>query len=238
MDVLQKIESGTLKLAVIGMGYVGLPLAIGFGRKFDTVGFDIKPSRLEELRSGCDSTLATTPEELAAATKLRFSGDRDDLRDRDVFIVTVPTPVDKYNRPDLTPLHGASATVGEAMRPGAIVIYESTVFPGCTEEECVPVLEKHSKLIFNRDFFCGYSPERINPGDREHTLTKIVKITSGSTPETADAVDALYRSILTNGTYRASSIKVAEAAKVIVITSINFCISESFQSPMPFSLFT
>ena len=215
MDILRKIDSGELKLAVIGMGYVGLPLATEFGKKFDTVGFDLKASRLAELRQGRDVTLETSAEDLAAAVKLHFSGDERDLRDRDVFIVTVPTPVDKYNRPDLSPLYGASATVGRAMRRGAIVIYESTVYPGCTEEECVPVLEKHSGLVFNRDFFCGYSPERINPGDKAHTLTRILKITSGSTAEAAEAVDALYRSILTNGTFRASSIKVAEAAKVI-----------------------
>ena len=167
------------------------------------------------MRSGNDSTLETTSGELASAVKLRFSAKPERLKDRDLFIVTVPTPVDKYNRPDLQPLYRASETVGQVMKPGAIVIYASTVFPGCTEEECVPVLEKFSKLQYNKDFFCGYSPERINPGDKEHTLTKILKITSGSTPQAAEAVDALYNSILVNGTYRASSIKVAEAAKVI-----------------------
>ena len=213
--MLSKVKSGEIKLGLIGLGYVGLPLAVEFGKKFDTVGFDVKRERLEALRNGEDSTLETSPDELKAAKFLKYSCDPDDLQDRDIFIVTVPTPVDKYNRPDLTPLYRASETVGKTMKPGAIVIYESTVYPGCTEEECVPVLEKHSGLKFNRDFFCGYSPERINPGDKEHTLTKILKITSGSTPEIAGIVDALYNSILQNGTFRASSIKVAEAAKVI-----------------------
>ncbi len=213
--MLKKIKSGEIKIAVIGLGYVGLPLAVEFGKKFDTVGFDRKKSRLDMLRRGEDTTLETSAEELRAATKLRYSDSLDDLRDRDVFIVAVPTPIDRYNRPDLSPLYGASETVGKAMKPGAIVVYESTVYPGCTEEDCVPVLEKFSNLKFNRDFFCGYSPERINPGDKEHTLLKIKKITSGSTPETAEIVDTLYNAILKNGTYRASSIKVAEAAKVI-----------------------
>ena len=213
--MLLKVKSGEIKLALIGLGYVGLPLAVEFGKKFDTVGFDVKPARLEALRNGKDATLETSSEELKAATRLRYSCNPEDLRDRDIFIITVPTPVDKYNRPDLTPLYGASETVGKAMKKGAIVIYESTVYPGCTEEECVPVLEKFSGLKFNRDFFCGYSPERINPGDKEHTLTKILKITSGSTPEIAGIVDALYNSILQNGTHKASCMKVAEAAKVI-----------------------
>ena len=214
-ELLKKISDRSAKVALIGLGYVGLPLAVEFGKHYDTVGFDVKQSRLDALRRGEDPTLETSPEELAAAVKLKYSGNPDDLRDRDVFIVTVPTPVDPYNRPDLTPLYRASETVGSVMRPGALVIYESTVYPGCTEEECVPRLEQFSGLKFNRDFFCGYSPERINPGDREHTLTKILKITSGSTPEAADAVDALYNSILTRGTHKASSLKVAEAAKVI-----------------------
>lgn len=213
--MLNKIKSAEIKIAVIGLGYVGLPLAVEFGKKFDVIGFDVKNSRLEALRRFEDVTLETSTEELKAAKKLRYSSNIDDLRDCDVFIVTVPTPVDKYNRPDLTPLYMASETVGRSMKKGAIVVYESTVFPGCTEEECVPVLEKFSNLKFNKDFFCGYSPERINPGDKEHTLTKILKITSGSTPETADIVDALYNSILCNGTHKASCIKVAEAAKVI-----------------------
>ena len=215
MNMLQKIKSGEIKIAVIGLGYVGLPLAVEFGKKFDTVGFDKKVSRLEMLRRGVDTTLETSPEDLKAAAKLRYSDNIDDLRDRDIFIVAVPTPVDQYNRPDLTPLYGASDTVGKAMKKGAIVVYESTVYPGCTEEDCVPVLERESGMKFNRDFFCGYSPERINPGDKEHTLTKIKKITSGSTPEVAEIVDALYNSILKNGTHKASSMKVAEAAKVI-----------------------
>ena len=213
--MLQQINSASVKIAVIGLGYVGLPLAVEFGRKFDTVGFDKKVSRLEMLRRGEDATLETGPEELRSAVRLRYSNDLNDLRDRDIFIVAVPTPVDQYNRPDLSPLHGASDTVGRAMKKGAIVVYESTVYPGCTEEECVPVLERESGMKFNVDFFCGYSPERINPGDKEHTLTKIRKITSGSTPEVAEIVDALYNSILESGTHKVSSMKVAEAAKVI-----------------------
>ncbi len=215
LPLISGIESETIRIAVIGLGYVGLPLAVEFGKKFDVIGFDAKASRLEALRRFEDVTLEISAEELRAARRLRFTGDPEELRDRDVFIVTVPTPVDKYNRPDLGPLLAAGETVGRVMRKGAIVIYESTVYPGCTEEECVPVLEKTSGMKFNRDFFCGYSPERINPGDREHTLPRILKITSGSTPEAAEAVDALYRSILQNGTHRTSSIKVAEAAKVI-----------------------
>jgi len=214
-QILRSIGDRSVKIAVIGLGYVGLPLAVEFGKSFDTVGFDRKESRLASLREGIDATLAVPGEELAAAHRLVYSDQLDDLRDRDIFIVAVPTPVDRYNRPDLTPLYGASTTVGRAMKRGAIVIYESTVYPGCTEEECVPVLERESGMKFNVDFFCGYSPERINPGDKEHTLTKIRKITSGSTPEVADIVDALYNSILENGTHKASSMKVAEAAKVI-----------------------
>ena len=213
--MLSKIKDGSIKVAVIGLGYVGLPLAVEFGKKFDTVGFDLKISRLESLRKGEDVTLETSSEDLAAAKKLVYTNDLNDLRDRDIFIVAVPTPVDQYNRPDLTPLYGSSTTVGKAMKRGAIVVYESTVYPGCTEEECVPVLERESGMKFNVDFFCGYSPERINPGDKEHTLTKIKKITSGSTPEVAEIVDALYNSILINGTHKASCMKVAEAAKVI-----------------------
>jgi len=215
LQMLAKIGNRSLKVAVIGLGYVGLPLAVEFGKVFDTVGFDLKKSRLESLRNGIDATREIAPEELAAAVRLVCTDDPGALRDRDVFIVAVPTPVDRYNRPDLAPLYGASATVGRAMKRGAVVVYESTVYPGCTEEECVPVLERESGMTFNRDFFCGYSPERINPGDKEHTLTRIRKITSGSTPAAADVVDALYNSILRNGTHRASSMKVAEAAKVI-----------------------
>lgn len=213
--MLSKIQDGSIRVAVIGLGYVGLPLAVEFGKKFDTVGFDLKVSRLESLRKGEDDTLETSSDDLAAAKKLVYTDDLNDLKDRDVLIVTVPTPVDQYNRPDLTPLHGASTTVGRAMKRGAIVIYESTVYPGCTEEECVPILERESGMKFNADFFCGYSPERINPGDKEHKLTMIRKITSGSTPEVAEIVDALYNSILKNGTHKASCMKVAEAAKVI-----------------------
>jgi len=213
--MLSKIKDGSIKVAVIGLGYVGLPLAVEFGKKIDTVGFDLKVSRLESLRKGEDVTLETSSEDLAAAKKLVYTNDLNDLKDRDIFIVAVPTPVDQYNRPDLTPLYGSSTTVGKAMKRGAIVVYESTVYPGCTEEECVPVLERESGMKFNVDFFCGYSPERINPGDKEHTLTKIKKITSGSTPEVAEIVDALYNSILKNGTHKASCMKVAEAAKVI-----------------------
>ena len=214
-NLLRKISDRSAKVGLIGLGYVGLPLAVEFGKHFDTVGFDVKQSRLDALRRSEDPTLETSPAELAAAVKLHYSSDPGALRDRDIFIVTVPTPVDPYKRPDLNPLYRASETVGSVLHPGTLVIYESTVYPGCTEEECVPVLERISGLKFNRDFFCGYSPERINPGDHEHTLTKILKITSGSTPEAADAVDALYNSILTLGTHKASSLKVAEAAKVI-----------------------
>ena len=213
--MLNKIKNAEAKIAVIGLGYVGLPLAVEFGKKFDTAGFDVKTSRLEALRRFEDVTLETSSEELRSAVRLTYTDDPESLRGCDIFIVTVPTPVDKHNRPDLSPLYRASETVGKVMKMGAIVIYESTVFPGCTEEECVPVLEKFSNLKFNTDFFCGYSPERINPGDKEHALTRILKITSGSTPETAEIVDALYNSILKNGTHKAESIKVAEAAKVI-----------------------
>ena len=209
------MDLDNLKIAVIGLGYVGLPLAIAFGKKYNTYGFDIKKSRLDALRNGIDTTRESDPEQLRTATQLTFTDDPEEIRDATVFIVTVPTPVDKYNRPDLTPLYRASETVGSVLKKGDIVIYESTVYPGCIEEDCVPVLEKFSSLKFNTDFFCGYSPERVNPGDKLHTLENTVKITAGSTPETADLVDALYNSILKNGTHRASSIKVAEAAKVI-----------------------
>lgn len=202
-------------IAIIGLGYVGLPLAVEFGKKRPVVGFDINVKRIAELQNGQDHTLETTPEELKAAAQLAFTSHLDDLRDCGVFIVTVPTPIDNANRPDLTPLIKASETVGKVMKPGAIVIFESTVYPGATEEVCVPVLEKFSGKKFNVDFFCGYSPERINPGDKVNTLTKIKKITSGSTPEVADLVDALYNEIITAGTHKATSLKVAEAAKVI-----------------------
>ena len=202
-------------IAIIGLGYVGLPLAVEFGKQFDTLGFDINTQRIADLRSGKDHTLETTPEELAHATQLRFTTDPAALADCNVFIVTAPTPIDKANRPDLTPLVKASETVGKLLKQGDIVIYESTVYPGATEEVCVPALEKFSGKKFNVDFFCGYSPERINPGDKVNTLTKIKKITSGSTPEVAEVVDQLYKSIITAGTYKATSLKVAEAAKVI-----------------------
>lgn len=207
------LENATI--AVIGLGYVGLPLAVEFGKRRPVLGFDINAARIAELQGGKDGTLEVTPEDLRAATHLNYSADPEALKDCGIFIVTVPTPVDTANRPDMTPLVKASETVGRAMPPGAVVIYESTVYPGATEEVCVPVLERCSGKTFNTGFFCGYSPERINPGDKINTLTKIRKITSGSTPEVADAVDALYAEIITAGTHKASSLKVAEAAKVI-----------------------
>jgi UDP-N-acetyl-D-galactosamine dehydrogenase len=203
------------RIAVIGLGYVGLPLAVEFGKKYRTIGFDINAARIKELKSGRDGTLETTGEELGAARKLRFSAQPKDLKTSNVFIVTVPTPIDQYKRPDLAPLLTASETVGRVLKKGDIVIYESTVYPGCTEEVCVPVLERFSSLRFNKDFYCGYSPERVNPGDKQHRLPKIKKVTSGSMPRIADLVNALYASIITAGTHQASSIKVAEAAKVI-----------------------
>ena len=203
------------KIAIIGLGYVGLPLAVEFGKARSTLGFDINASRIDELRAGKDNTLEVSEEDLAGASQLVFSCDTNDLDDCKIFIVTVPTPIDDVNRPDLTPIIKASETVAKSLKVGDIVIYESTVFPGCTEEVCVPILEKVSGLVFNQDFFCGYSPERINPGDKINTLTKITKITSGSTPAIAEEIDALYKSIITAGTFPASSIKVAEAAKVI-----------------------
>ena len=204
-----------IKIAIIGLGYVGLPLAVEFGKRYATLGFDINTERIDQLRAGHDRTLETTTQELTSATRLLFDTDASSLAECNVFIVTVPTPIDKANRPDLTPLVKASETVGRALKQGDIVIFESTVYPGATEEVCVPVLEQFSNLKFNEAFFCGYSPERINPGDKVNTLTKIKKITSGSTPDIAEKVDALYQSIIMAGTYRATSIKVAEAAKVI-----------------------
>lgn len=203
------------RIGVVGLGYVGLPLAAEFGKHFDTVGFDVNPKRVAQLRKGRDSTLELTRAELRAAQRLRFTTDLTQLRRCQVFIVTVPTPIDGYKRPDLTPLVRASESVGRVLHKGAVVIYESTVYPGCTEEVCVPILERVSGLKFNRDFFAGYSPERINPGDKEHRLTTICKVTSGSTPQVADFVDQLYGSIVTAGTHKTSSIRVAEAAKVI-----------------------
>ncbi|MGH8289061.1 MAG: Vi polysaccharide biosynthesis UDP-N-acetylglucosamine C-6 dehydrogenase TviB [Steroidobacteraceae bacterium] len=203
------------RIGIVGLGYVGLPLAVEFGKHFDTVGFDIKPHRIAELASGRDSTLEVSRAELKAAARLSFSTELESLERCHVLIVTVPTPIDEYKRPDLTPLVKASETVGKALRKGAMVVYESTVYPGCTEEVCVPILERESGLEFNRDFFVGYSPERINPGDKEHRLTTIRKVTSGSTPGAAEFVDKLYGTIIKAGTHKASSIKVAEAAKVI-----------------------
>ena len=203
------------RIGVVGLGYVGLPLAAEFGKHFDTVGFDVKQSRIDELRGGRDRTLEISRTELTAASRLSFTTELNELRRCHVYIVTVPTPIDQYKRPDLTPLIRASESVGKVLGKGSVVIYESTVYPGCTEEVCVPILERHSGLKFNSDFFAGYSPERINPGDKEHRLTTIKKITSGSTSEVADFVDALYGCIVKAGTHMASSIKVAEAAKVI-----------------------
>jgi UDP-N-acetyl-D-galactosamine dehydrogenase len=202
-------------IAIIGLGYVGLPLAVEFGKKRAVIGFDINPKRVAELQSGEDHTLECSRSELKEASHLRYSCELEDLREARIFIVTVPTPVDQANRPDMTPLVKASETVGKVLKKGDVVIYESTVYPGATEEVCVPVLERVSGLKFNADFFCGYSPERINPGDKEHRLPTIKKVTSGSTPAVADGVDALYAQIVTAGTHKASSIKVAEAAKVI-----------------------
>lgn len=202
-------------IAVIGLGYVGLPLAVEFGKRRQVIGFDINPKRVAELLSGQDHTLECSPEELTRAPYLSYSCNAQDLESAQVFIVTVPTPVDTANRPDMTPLVKASETVGKVLKAGDLVIYESTVYPGATEEVCVPVLEKFSGLTFNQDFFCGYSPERINPGDKEHRLPTIKKVTSGSTPSVAEEVDQLYKEIIIAGTHKASSIKVAEAAKVI-----------------------
>jgi len=204
-----------VKIALIGLGYVGLPLAVEFGKHYQTVGFDINHARVAELDGGFDSTLEVENDELAQANLLSFTTNSSNISDCEVFIITVPTPIDKHNRPDLTPLEKSSATIGKLLKKGDVVIYESTVYPGATEEVCVPILESESGLKFNEDFFCGYSPERINPGDKEHRVTTIKKVTSGSTPEAAEKVDQLYKSIITAGTFKASSIKVAEAAKVI-----------------------
>lgn len=202
-------------ISIVGLGYVGLPLAVEFGKRYDTIGFDINAARVAELQSGRDSTLEVESDELAVATRLKFTSQMDDIRDCHVYIVTVPTPIDSARRPDLTPLIKASETLGKVLKRGDIVVYESTVYPGCTEEVCIPILERVSGLKFNQDFYAGYSPERINPGDKQHRVTSILKVTSGSTPEVADFVDSLYGSIITAGTHMASSIKVAEAAKVI-----------------------
>ncbi len=204
-----------VRLAVLGLGYVGLPLAVGFGRQLPTLGFDVKRERIDELKQHRDHTLEVTPDELGGATHLKFSNDPKDLGSCNIFIVTVPTPIDRAKRPDLAPLEAASHTVGKAMARGGIAIFESTVYPGATEEVCVPIIERESGLKFNEDFYAGYSPERINPGDKQHRLDTIRKVTSGSTPEAAEFVDALYRRVVSAGTHKASSIKVAEAAKVI-----------------------
>lgn len=202
-------------IAVIGLGYVGLPLAVEFGKKYSTIGFDINDARIRELEQGIDATQEVSADELNACPDLRFASDPESLRQANVYIVTVPTPVDKHKRPDLTPLVKASQMLGKVVSKGDIVIYESTVYPGATEEDCIPHIEKESGLTFNKDFFAGYSPERINPGDKKHRLTTIMKVTSGSTPEVADYVNELYSSIIEAGTHKASSIRVAEAAKVI-----------------------
>jgi UDP-N-acetyl-D-galactosamine dehydrogenase len=215
MITIEQIEQGQVKIAIVGLGYVGLPLAAEFGKQFETWGFDINQKRIDELRQGFDRTLEVEKEGLLAAVQLRYTSDAKDLGQCSIYIVTVPTPIDDHKKPDLKPLLSASKNVGEVLKKGDIVIYESTVYPGCTEEDCVPVLEKHSGLKFNRDFFCGYSPERINPGDKVHTVTQILKVTSGSTPEIATLVDALYRRVIKAGTFKAGSLKVAEAAKVI-----------------------
>ncbi len=204
-------------ISVIGLGYVGLPLAHAFSSKYKVIGFDIANWRVKELRNGYDRTLELSREQVeeAISNGMEFTTNLEDIRDCNVYIVTVPTPIDRHKKPDLTPLLKASESVGKVLKKGDIVIYESTVYPGATEEDCVPILERVSGLKFNRDFFCGYSPERINPGDKEHTVTKILKVTSGSTPEIGKVVDELYSSVITAGTYLAPSIKVAEAAKVI-----------------------
>ena len=204
-----------LKIAVIGLGYVGLPLAVEFGKKVPVVGFDIYQKRIDELKSGQDHTLEVSPEELVQSAHLTYSANLDDLKDCNFFIVTVPTPIDEFKQPDLTPLVKASTSIGKVLNKGDVVVYESTVYPGATEETCIPVLEQVSGLTFNQDFFAGYSPERINPGDKLHRVTNILKITSGSTPEVADFVDQVYNLVIEAGTHKASSIKVAEAAKVI-----------------------
>ena len=206
---------GEAKLAVIGLGYVGLPLAVEFGKRYSTIGFDINPKRVNELKSGRDGTLELSSQEMLAATLLSYTDHVNDLAQCNTFIVTVPTPVDKHNRPDLSPLIKASETIGKVIKKGDVVIYESTVYPGATEDVCIPVIEAISGLKFNVDFFAGYSPERINPGDKEHRFTNTIKVTSGSTPAVADFVDALYASVVVAGTHKVSSIKVAEASKVI-----------------------
>lgn len=209
------MELNDIRIAVVGLGYVGLPLAVEFGKKFDVVAFDVNKIRIDQLSQGIDHTLELTEKQIQGSRRLTFTSSSDDLYKANFYIITVPTPVDQHNRPDLTPLIKASETVGKCLQKGDIVVYESTVYPGCTEQDCVPVLERVSGLTFNTDFYCGYSPERINPGDKEHTVTKILKVTSGSTPEVAEIVDNVYKSIIVAGTHKATSIKVAEASKVI-----------------------
>ena len=209
------LQLSDLKIAIIGLGYVGLPLAVEFGKQVPVIGFDIHQKRIDELKSGQDHTLEVSPEELKQASKLSYSADLAELKDCNFFIVTVPTPIDDFKQPDLTPLIKASSSIAQVLKKGDVVVYESTVYPGATEEICIPVLEKQSGLIFNQDFFAGYSPERINPGDKLHRVTNILKITSGSTPEVADFVDQVYNLVIEAGTHQAPSIKVAEAAKVI-----------------------
>jgi UDP-N-acetyl-D-galactosamine dehydrogenase len=212
---MKKMVNENFNIAVIGLGYVGLPLAVEFAKIFPVMGFDINQERIHDLRNGFDKTLEVARNELKSAHKLSLTNKWEDIREANIYIVTVPTPIDQHKRPDLTPLLSASGIVGRVLKKNDIVIYESTVFPGCTEEDCVPILEKESGLKFNQDFFCGYSPERINPGDKEHTIKKIKKVTSGSTPAIAEIVDNLYKTIISAGTHLAPSIKVAEAAKVI-----------------------
>ncbi|MFU1520086.1 nucleotide sugar dehydrogenase [Vreelandella alkaliphila] len=224
------------KIAILGLGYVGLPLAVAFSKYFPTIGFDIKTGRVEELKQGKDNTREVSEAELAAAPNLTFSCDEEDLKAANVLIVTVPTPIDDHRQPDLTPLVKASEMLGRVVKKGDVVIYESTVYPGATEEECIPVVEKVSGLVFNQDFFAGYSPERINPGDKERPVTKIMKVTSGSTPSIADFVDQLYGTIIEAGTHKASSIKVAEASKIIENTQRDVNIALINELAMIFSL--
>jgi UDP-N-acetyl-D-galactosamine dehydrogenase len=230
MVFIREYEMKNKKIALIGLGYVGLPLAVEFGKKFSVIGFDINDSRINQLKGGNDSTLEISDKELKDAVHLTFTTNLNDLKDCEIFIVTVPTPIDNHNRPDLTPLEKSSELIGSILKKDDIVIYESTVYPGATEEICVPILEKQSGLIFNKDFYCGYSPERINPGDKEHRVTSIKKVTAGSTPEIATEVDNLYQEIIIAGTHRASSIKVAEAAKVIENTQrdVNIALINEF----------
>ena len=209
------MDLNNIKIGMIGLGYVGLPLAVEFGKKYETIGFDINQARIDALNSGHDHTLEVSDEELAEASQLSYTANADEIKACNVYIVTVPTPINDYKQPDLTPLEKASSLLGKVIKQDDIVIYESTVYPGATEEVCVPILEQVSGLTFNKDFFAGYSPERINPGDKEHRVTNILKVTSGSTELIAEQVDQLYKSIITAGTHKASSIKVAEAAKVI-----------------------